>query len=83
MPKLNQLAFFVSSQAFLVPGDSLKMVYYSYFYSVMTYGLVSGGPHYSNIIFREEKTYYNHCRDLYRKKFKKLKILPLQSQYIL
>jgi len=36
--------------------DSLKMVYYSYFHFVMTYGLIFwGNSYYSNIIFRLQK----------------------------
>jgi hypothetical protein len=39
--------------------DSLKMVYYSYFHFVMTYGLIFwGNSHYSNIIFRLQKKSY-------------------------
>jgi len=68
--------------------DSLKTVFYSYFHSVMTYGLIFWGNfHYSNIIFRLQKRNIRiiaaiRCRDSCREHFKNLKILPLQSQYI-
>jgi hypothetical protein len=69
--------------------DSLKMVYYSYFHSTMTYGLIFwGDSHYNNILFRLQKRIIRisvgiRGRDSCREHFKKLKILPLQSQYIL
>jgi hypothetical protein len=69
--------------------DWLRMVYYSYFHSIMTYGLIFwGDTHYSNIIFRLQKSIIRiivgiRGRDSCREHFKKLKILPLQSQYIL
>jgi len=64
------------------------MVYYSYFHSIMMYGLIFwGNSHYSNI-FRLQKRIIRiivgiRGRDSCREHFKKLKILPLQSQYIL
>jgi hypothetical protein len=69
--------------------DSLKIVYYSYFYSIMTYGLIFwGNSRYSNIVFRLQKRIIRiivgiRGRDWCREHFKKLKILPLQSEYIL
>ena len=65
------------------------MVYYSYFHSIMTYGLIFwGNSHYSNIIFRLQKRIIRtmvgiRSRDSCRDHFKKLKILPLKSQYLL
>jgi hypothetical protein len=64
------------------------MVYYSYFHSIMTYGLIFwGNSHYSNIIFRLQTRIIRiivgiRGRDSCREHFKKLKILLLQSQYI-
>jgi len=55
----------------------------------MTYGLIFwGNSHYSSIIFRLQKRIIRiivgiRGRDSCREHFKKLKILPLQSQYIL
>jgi hypothetical protein len=73
----------------LLSQDVLKMVYYSYFYSVMTYGLTFwGNSHYSNIVFRLQKRIIRiivgiRGRDSFRELLNKLKILSLQSQYIL
>jgi hypothetical protein len=69
--------------------DSLRMVYYSYFHSILTYELIFwGNTHNSNIIFWLQKRIIRiivgiRGRDSHREHFKKLKILPLQSQYIL
>jgi hypothetical protein len=69
--------------------DSLKMVYYSYFHSLMTYELIfCGNSHHSNIIFRLQKRIIRiivviRGRDSCREYFKNLKILLLQSQSIL
>jgi len=55
----------------------------------MTYWIILGGnSHYSNTIFRLQKRIIRiivglRSRDSCREHFKKLKILPLQSQYIL
>jgi len=69
--------------------DSLKSMYYSYFHSVLTYGIIFWGntPH-SNVIFRMQKRIVRilvgvRNRDSCRECFKRLKILPLQSQYLL
>jgi len=65
------------------------MVHYSYFHSTMTYGLIFwGNSHYSNIIFRLQKRIITNIvgirgRDSGREHFYKLKILPIQSQYII
>jgi len=64
------------------------MIYYSYFHSIMTYGLILwGNSHHSNI-FRLQKRIIRiivgiRGRDSCREHFKNLKILPLQSQYTL
>jgi len=60
------------------------MVYYSHFHSIMTYGLIFwGNSHYSNIIFRLQKRIIRIIVGRGREYFKTLKILPLQSQYVL
>ena len=64
------------------------MIYYSYFHSVMTYGLLFWGNSPDSIkIFRLQKKIIRimagcRYRDSYRKLFN-LEILPLPSQYIL
>jgi hypothetical protein len=72
-----------------VTANTLKMIYYSYFHSIMTYGLIFCGNSPDSIkIFRLQKKIIRimmHCRsrDSCRKLFPNLEILPLPSQYIL
>jgi hypothetical protein len=63
--KLSSACFAVSAIKPFLSQESLRMVYFSYFHSIMTYGLVFWGYSYHS-----------------RKYFRRLKILPLQSQYI-
>jgi len=69
--------------------NTLKMIYYSYFHSVMTYGLLLWGHSSESIkIFRLQKKIIRimmgyRISDSCRKLFFNLKILPLPSQYIL
>jgi len=71
-----------------MPLNTIKTIYYSYFNSVMSYGLLFWGnsPH-SQTIFRIQKKIIRimvgcrsraSCRNLFRE----LEILPLASQYI-
>jgi hypothetical protein len=66
----------------------LKMIYYSYVHSIMTYGIIFWGnsPH-STHIFKIQKRIIqimtkSRRRDSCRQLFKRLEILPLKSQYI-
>lgn len=70
-------------------ASSIKLIYYAFFHSVMSYGIIFWGnsPH-SSTIFRLQKKAIRimegcgnrvSCRNL----FKKLHILPLTSQYLL
>jgi hypothetical protein len=53
IPKLSSACFALRVVKPVLSQDSLKMVYYSYFNSVMTYRLIfRRNSHYSNIIFR-------------------------------
>ena len=55
-PKLSSASFALRVVKPFLSLDSLKMIYYSYFHSVMTYGLIFwGNSHHSNIIFRLQK----------------------------
>ena len=87
-PKLSSASFALRVLKPFLSLDSLKIVYYSYFHSVMTYGLIFwGNSHHSNIIFRLQKRIIGIIvgikgRDSCREHFKNLKLLPLQSQYI-
>jgi len=72
-----------------MPEDTLKMIYYAYVHSIITYGIIFGGdsPH-SNYIFKIRKWIIrimtkSRRRDSCRQLFKRLEILPLKSQYIL
>jgi hypothetical protein len=69
--------------------NTLIMVYHAYFHSLMSYGLIFwGNSSYSINIFRLQKKAIRiitgiGIRDSCRNYLKKLKILPLQSQYLL
>jgi len=68
--------------------DVMKIIYYSYVHSVISYGIIFwGNSHLSDSIFKIKKRIIrvitnsgrrDSCRDFY----KKLQILPLLSQYI-
>jgi len=72
-----------------VSQQMMKMVYYSYFHSIMSYGIMFWGHFASSIrVFRLQKRIIRimmgcKSRDSCRKLFIKLKILPLPSVYIL
>jgi hypothetical protein len=73
----------------IVQLDSLKLIYYSYFHPVLTYGIIFwGNTHYGNAIFKMQKRIIRimvgiRNRDSCRGYFKRLKIFPLHSQYLL
>ena len=88
IPKLTSACYMMRSIKPYLPLKTLKTIYYSYFGSVMNYGLCFWGvsPH-SIKVFRMQKKIIRimigcnsrvSCRDLFRK----LEILPLASQYI-
>jgi hypothetical protein len=59
IPKLSSASFALRVVNPFLSLDSLKMAYYSYFHSVMTYGLIFwGNSHHSNIISRLKKKNY-------------------------
>ena len=89
VPKLSAATFAMRIVQPFLSLDSLKLIYYSYFHSILTYGIVFWGntPH-SNVIFRMQKRIVRIMvgvsnRDSCREYFKRLKILPLQPQYLL
>jgi hypothetical protein len=68
--------------------DSLKLIYFSYFHSIMTHLIFWGNTQHSNVIFKMQKRIIRvmvgiRNRDSCREYFQRLKILPLQSQYLL
>jgi hypothetical protein len=85
LPKLSSACFTVRAVKPFLSLESL--VYFSYFHSIMTYGLVFWGNRYhSNTVFKLQKRIIRTMvgirnRESCREYFKKLKILPLQSQY--
>ena len=53
IPKLSSASFALRAVKTFLSQESLKIVYYSYFHSIMIYGLIFwGNSHYSNIVFR-------------------------------
>jgi len=87
-PKLSA-ATFAMRIVHLLSLDYLKLIYYSYFHSILTYRIILWGntPH-CNVIFRMQKRIVRimvgvRNRDSCREYCKRLKILPLQSQYLL
>jgi hypothetical protein len=85
--KLSSACYAMRSVKPYVTLNTLKMIYYSYFHSVMTYGLLfwRSFPD-STKIFRLQKKIriMTSCRsrDSCRKLFVNLEILPFPSQYI-
>jgi hypothetical protein len=87
VPKLSLACFAVRAVTPFLSQETLRMVYFSYFHYIMTYGLVFwGNSYHSDTVFKLQKRiirimvglrYRESCREYYRK----LKILPLQSQY--
>jgi hypothetical protein len=86
--KLSSICYAIRTVKPYMSKEIMRMIYFSYFHSVMTYGLIFWGMSPQNIlIFRLQKRAFriitnskrgDSCREL----FKKLEILPLQSQYI-
>jgi hypothetical protein len=88
VPKLSSACFTVRTVQPFLFQESLWMVYFSYFHFIMTYGLVFwGNSYHSNTVFKLQKRITRimmgiRDRESCREYFRKLKILPLQSQYI-
>ena len=83
--KLSSACYAMQSVKPYVSINTLKMIYYSYFHSVMTYGLVLWRHSSDSIkIFRLQKIIIRIMMGYRsRKLFFNLDILPLPSQYIL
>jgi len=87
--KLNSACYSMGAVKPFVSQDTLKIIYYSYFHSIMAYGLPFWGSSTESIkVFKLQKRVIRvmmgcksnqSCREL----FTKLRILPLPSQYIL
>ena len=89
IPKLSKSCYVLRCIRPFVSRDALKSLHYSYCHSLITYGIIFGGnSSYSSHIFRLQNKAVriitgSRPRDSCRELFKHLRILPLQSQYIL
>jgi hypothetical protein len=87
--KLSSACYAMMSVKPHVTINTLKMIYYSYFHSIMTYGLLFCGNSQDSItIFRLQMRIIRimmgrRPKDSCRELFFKLEILPRPSQYIL
>jgi hypothetical protein len=83
--KLSAACYTMRSVKPLMSLESLKIVYYAYFHSIMSYGLIFwGNSSHSSNIFKIKKNIIRiltGCRrkDSCRNLFRKPTILPLQS----
>ena len=88
MSKLNAACFIIQTIQAIMSPESLRMVYFAYLHSIMSYGIILGGnQQYSDKIFKIQKRVIRIItslvmRDSCRGLFKKLEILPLYSQNV-
>jgi len=88
IPKLCSACYAITAIKPFMSLDTLKLVYYSYFYCLINYGIIFwGNSSHSIHIFRLQTRVIriitgSRPRDSCRELFIKLKILPLQSKYI-
>jgi hypothetical protein len=86
--KLNSACYMIRNVKQIVSEKTLKSVYFSYFHSVMTYGIMFwGNSSHAERVFKLQKRVIRimkgcGLRDSCRKHFRDLSILPLRSQYI-
>jgi len=86
--KLNKACYAIRAIKPFLYVDILRMIYFSYVHSVMSYGIIFwGNAYHSNSIFKIQKRIlriitnsgsHDSCRQL----FKQLQILSVPSQYI-
>jgi hypothetical protein len=87
VPKLRSACFAFRAFKPFLSKESLRMVYF-YFHSIMTYRLVFwGNSYHKNTVFKLQKRIIRimvgiRDRQSRREYFRKIKILPLQHQYI-
>jgi hypothetical protein len=86
--KLNKACYAIRAIKPFMSLEAMKMIYYSYVHSVISYGIINwGNSHFSDSIFKIQKriirviTNTGRCESC-RELCKKLQILPLLSQYI-
>jgi len=88
MSKLNTACFVIQTIQTMMSQENLRMVYFAYVHSSMSYGIIFWGnkPH-SEINFKIQKrgiriVTNSRGRDSCRKLFKKLEILPSYAKFI-
>jgi hypothetical protein len=85
--RLSSACYAIRVIMLLMSEDTLKMIYHSYVHSIITYGIIFGGNSpLSTAVFKIQKRIIrimtkSRNRDSCRHLFKRLAILPLQSQY--
>jgi hypothetical protein len=86
--KLDKACYAIRTQTFLRSPEVMRMVYFSYFHSIISYRIIFWcNSHHSINIFKIKKriiwitTNSNRCHTC-RPLLKQLQILPLPSQYI-
>jgi len=88
MFKLSRVCYAIRYVKHFKSQDTLKTIYFSYFHSILAYGIIFwGNSAYSTNIFKIQKRIIriimnDRNRDSCHHLFKNLKILPLKSQYI-
>jgi len=88
MSKLNTAYFVILMLQAIMSTETLKMVYFAYVHSIISYRIILGGNQpYSKKIFKIQKRVIriitnSRMRDSCRELFQRLEILPLYSQYI-
>jgi len=86
--RLSSACYTIKVITLLLSEDTLKMIYYSYVHSIITYCIIFWGnsPHNTDIYTIQKRIIRiltkSRSRDSCRQLFKWLEILPLQSQYI-
>jgi len=88
MIKLSRACYTIRYVKHFMSQDALRTIYFSYFHSILSYGIILGGNSaYRSNIFKIQKRIIRiitnvRNRDSCLQIFKNLKILTLESQYI-
>ena len=88
MIKLSRACYAIRYVKHFMSQNTLRTIYFSYFHSILSYGLIFwGNSAYGSNIFNIQKRIIRiimnaRSTDSCHQLFKKLKILPLKSQYI-
>ena len=88
IPKRSAACYMVRQMYYLCNNDNLRSIYFSYFHSIASYGIILGGnSSYSKKIFTLEKRIIRimvgaHLRTSCRRLLKKIRDFTISSQYI-